>query len=729
MGQGNLVLEWMVWLVASLIGGAAACWWWERVFRRSEGAASIGAAGLLALGMAGMAGVPQPVILVMGFCLVVGLLRWPIGNWRKHTGTGSWLCDRSDFNAGYFWFFVLINTACDAAISGSLPGGVGDGMWFVLGRFFTYVTLTAALWFVIRFHSRWAPRGARVVGWIAMVLIPVAGIIDCTMRLLWSKGLTSFCRELQINGWADLLRVVEGGEVSVTGGQVALVICLILGFSLIYVVAGRLSRHPRWHLSPRGHLVMAVAGWLLLAVQQALGLWWMPREIRIWERRTCLLQLSPVTTPNGYATFDVGWQLDPAGDVAVDGNKQPREAGETSAPPVARPDIYLIIVETLRADGLRPEITPFLSRWQAEECQRIGVAHSASNATHLSWFTIFHGLPATLWTDHRGSPRTAPVLIAAHQAGYQVEVRGAGTYDYMDMLAGNFGDAGNFRVLQHAKTTGADDHEEVPEREVGIIDSVLKSVQATPQGTAFHVMTLDSPHYPYKWGRDWKPPFADYDPDPMFPVNPSSSDVARIKARYHNSLAWFDERIADFVSNLRQSGRYDNSLIIITGDHGEEFQEYGFWFHASALSPEQTVVPLLVKWPANRGRGPDRAQASHFDIAPTLLEAIGCPENQWSHLLGRPLSQSASGTAMVATRCASRDSEAMHWRRDGWQAAFSWPRTWTSETPHRIWLERLDGPDGPVLLHSPEAYDAALRTRFPDVFLRSFNRFELVEEP
>lgn len=729
MGQGNPMVEWMVWPVASLIGGAAACWWRERISLRSEKAAIIGALGLLVLGVVGMAGVPSPIVLLIDLCLVVSLLRWPAGDGQKPTETDSWLRQRTDFNAVYFWIFILINTACDAVISGSLPGGVGEAIWFVSGRFFTYVTLTAAMWFVIRFHGRWAPRGANVIGWIAMILIPVAGILDSTMRLLWSKGMTAFCQELQISGWADFRRVIKGGEVSVTGGQVAMLIGLIFCLSLTFVIAGRLSRHPRWQLSPRGHLVMAIAGWLMLTAQQALGLWWVPREARIWEYRTCLLQLSPLDVPNGCATFDVAWRLDPAGNGRTDGNKPTVEFSGMNVPPAVRPDIYLIIVETLRADGLRPDVTPFLSRWQAEECQRIGVTYSASNATHLSWFSIFHGLPASLWTDHRGRPQTAPFLIAAHDAGYQVEVRGAGTYDYMDMLAGNFGDAGKFRILEHANSANGHEHEEVPEREVRMIDSIRKSVKATPQGTAFHVVTLDAPHYPYKWGQDWKPPIADYDPNPVFPINPSSLDITRIKARYHNSLSWLDSRIAVFVSNLRQQGRYDNALIIITGDHGEEFQEHGFWFHASALSLEQTTVPLLVKWPVSRGRGPDRAQASHFDIAPTLLEVIGIPEKEWSHLPGRSLSQSGSGTAMVATRCASRDSEAMHWRREGWQAAFSWPRAWLAETPHQIWLERLDGPSGRVLLDSPAAYEAALRTRFPDVFPRFFNHFELVKEP
>jgi membrane-anchored protein YejM (alkaline phosphatase superfamily) len=732
MGSGNLVLEWMIWLVAGLVGGAAACWWQARVFRRSEQTAAIGAVGLLGLGMVGVTHGP-PAVFFTGLVLALGLLRWPSGDSREQPQARNWLRQRGDFNAVYFWMFILINTACDAALTRGLPGGMGEGVWFVTGRFFTYLTLTAGLWFVIRSHGRWAPRGAGVVGWLAVVVIPVLGILDSTMRLLWSKGLTSLFRELQVSDWADLRHMLKGGEVRITGGHMMVIAGLLLGFGMVFVVAGRLSRRRRWHVSPRRHLVVAVAAWLLLAVQQVFGLWWMPRETWMWQRRTCLLHLSPLSAPNGCASFDVAWHLDPVESRAGLKTKPapdpvPVAAG---APPASseRPDVYLFIVETLRADGLQPAVTPFLSRWQAEECQRIRVAYSGSNATHLSWFAIFHGLPATVWKENHGIPQTSPVLKAAHDAGYQVEVRGAGTFDYVDMRTGNFGDGSDLAVLDYPKTTDSGYLDGISAREVRMIESVRKSVAASAPGTAFHVITLDSPHYPYKWGRDWTPPFPDYDPNPMFPVNPSASDVARIKTRYQNSLAWVDGRIADFVANLRRLGRYDNALIIFTGDHGEEFQEHGFWFHASALSPEQTTVPLLVKWPAKSGRGPDRAQASHLDIAPTMLEAIGCPESEWRHLPGRSLSQSDTGTVMVATRCASRDGEAMHWRRDGWQAAFSWSRTWTPEVPHRLWLERLNGPDGPVFLDSPAAYERELRARFPDVFPRFFSRFQLAEDP
>ena len=135
MGSGNLVLEWMVWLVAGLVGGAAACWWQARVFRRSKQTAAIGAVGLLGLGVVGLTHGP-PAVFFTGLVLELGLLRWPSGDSREQPQARNWLRQRGDFNAVYFWIFILINTACDAALTRSLPGGMGEGVWFVTGRTF-----------------------------------------------------------------------------------------------------------------------------------------------------------------------------------------------------------------------------------------------------------------------------------------------------------------------------------------------------------------------------------------------------------------------------------------------------------------------------------------------------------------------------------------------------------------------------------------------------------------
>jgi hypothetical protein len=105
-----------------------------------------------------------------------------------------------------------------------------------------------------------------------------------------------------------------------------------------------------------------------------------------------LVHLCPSFSEPGWATFAVAFR-----DAA-----RPVGLGVTR-----RPDVHLFIVETLRGDAMRPEVMPFLSHWRDTECQPVGAAYAASNATHLSWFAMLSGKPPVFWDRARQAQRPA----------------------------------------------------------------------------------------------------------------------------------------------------------------------------------------------------------------------------------------------------------------------------------------------------------------------------------
>jgi membrane-anchored protein YejM (alkaline phosphatase superfamily) len=89
---------------------------------------------------------------------------------------------------------------------------------------------------------------------------------------------------------------------------------------------------------------------------------------------------------------------------------------------------------------------------------------------------------------------------------------------------------------------------------------------------------------------------------------------------------YVDGLAAGVIEDLRRRGLADNTVVIVTSDHGEEFQESGpeFAIHGSGFSRYQLQVPMLVAWP---GDAPGRIarRTSHYDVAPTLLRRLfGC---------------------------------------------------------------------------------------------------------
>ncbi len=104
-----------------------------------------------------------------------------------------------------------------------------------------------------------------------------------------------------------------------------------------------------------------------------------------------------------------------------------------------------------------------------------------------------------------------------------------------------------------------------------------------------------------------------------------SSDLAHIIATYDAEIRSMDDGFAELVGYLEEHALYDDTLIVLTSDHGEEFGEHGrVGWHSHSLFDELLHVPLIVKYPKNRLAGSTVAvQTRSIDIAPTLLAVAG----------------------------------------------------------------------------------------------------------
>lgn len=99
--------------------------------------------------------------------------------------------------------------------------------------------------------------------------------------------------------------------------------------------------------------------------------------------------------------------------------------------------------------------------------------------------------------------------------------------------------------------------------------------------------------------------------------------VDKLRLRYDESIADQDEKLGKFFDFLKQQGLYDSSMIIITGDHGQSFND-GYTSHCTWLvSHAEAHVPLLIKYPnQTQGQRIDNL-ISTIDITPTILETVG----------------------------------------------------------------------------------------------------------
>lgn len=109
---------------------------------------------------------------------------------------------------------------------------------------------------------------------------------------------------------------------------------------------------------------------------------------------------------------------------------------------------------------------------------------------------------------------------------------------------------------------------------------------------------------------------------------PSADELAKLRGLYDGQLRYVDEQIGLLLAQLRERGLYDDSLIVVTSDHGDAFYEHGVISHSTTPYEELVRVPLLVKLPGNRfaGRTVD-AQVRLIDVFPTVLKAVGIQDD------------------------------------------------------------------------------------------------------
>ncbi|MEE2662931.1 MAG: sulfatase-like hydrolase/transferase [Myxococcota bacterium] len=108
--------------------------------------------------------------------------------------------------------------------------------------------------------------------------------------------------------------------------------------------------------------------------------------------------------------------------------------------------------------------------------------------------------------------------------------------------------------------------------------------------------------------------------------DPDPSEAERLRELYKGEIEYLDRNFGELLEKLHALGVYDDTLIVLTADHGEEFYEHGGWWHGLTLYDEQIRVPLLVKWPKGRAERPTGSShqiARLIDVAPTLLARAG----------------------------------------------------------------------------------------------------------
>ena len=283
-------------------------------------------------------------------------------------------------------------------------------------------------------------------------------------------------------------------------------------------------------------------------------------------------------------------------------------------------NVVIVAIDSLRSDVVTPEIMPNLTK-----IAKGGISfqdhYSSGNATRSGIFGLFYGLPPSYWQAALSSSTSPALMNGFIDAGYDIGVFSTATLKRPEFYSTVFsrvrplrmGSEGSGGVIDRDIESIKDFENWLSNRDVNqkfMSFIFLDSVHA--------VAVPESEQLPYK--NYWEDINhlelgPDFDPVPYF-------------NRYKNSAYGADILIGKILDILRDKKLLSNTVVVVTSDHGDEFNDSGlnYWGHNGNFSQAQIKIPLVMYWPGINAQVV-KHRTTAYDVSATLLKRVLAVQN------------------------------------------------------------------------------------------------------
>ncbi|MFQ5840176.1 MAG: sulfatase [Candidatus Methylomirabilales bacterium] len=231
-----------------------------------------------------------------------------------------------------------------------------------------------------------------------------------------------------------------------------------------------------------------------------------------------------------------------------------------------------------------------------------------------------------------------------------------------------------------------------------VTDRAISWFKDQPPQPFFLLLHYMDPHDPY-----FVHPYNGQGVARVHTPHPDPAQAERLSALYDGEVAFLDEHLGRLFAFLRHARLYDGSVIVLTSDHGEEFYEHEGWWHGTTLYDEQIRIPLIIKPSGGSANGRRvEEQVRSIDVAPTLLEAASVPVS--SAMQGQSLLGSARpGVEAVFAEVDFEGNSVRAIRRRDWKLIQANPGNPRGLSPVELYrLERDPGERQDLAADEPE---------------------------
>jgi arylsulfatase A-like enzyme len=362
-----------------------------------------------------------------------------------------------------------------------------------------------------------------------------------------------------------------------------------------------------------------------------------PKPITVGEGGRCQIDLGPTTPGQPCRLTLVGGNSEirlttpivrGEGQAEQPDAPTPRSNAREASSQDARPPLILMLcIDTLRADvlgayGADPSSTPCLDSADLSVFKRVCAQSGWTKSSMASVFTGRDVMEHGVYGFRDKLPEQEATLA---------ESLGALGYRTVGLTANRW------TGKEFGFSQGFDSYESIPAQADLGVDMAIAQLDDRAQRPTFLYLHLLDPHDPYD------PPAAFHPPDLAVPDASEERLIAiegimtrgetvepavmeGVRALYSGEVRFVDREIGRLLDYLKSAGLYEQALIIVFSDHGEEFGEHQKMRHGNSLHQELLAVPWLIKLPTDSKKPlPLDAMVGHIDMMPTILGILDAP--------------------------------------------------------------------------------------------------------
>ena len=306
-------------------------------------------------------------------------------------------------------------------------------------------------------------------------------------------------------------------------------------------------------------------------------------------------------------------------------------------------NIVFLVIDSWRYDTFNADNTPNL--WLFAQNGVVYDHHmSTGNSTRTGIFGLFYGMPGTYWQNMLSNGRSPIFMDRLQELDYQIGAFASASLMDPEFNRTVFSKIQDLRLRSEGSSPS--------ERDSDLTEDWLKWYESRDTSRpTFSFLFYDAPHgydFPVGYKERYEPMLIDVN---YLALN-NDTDPVPFLNRYKTSVHFVDSLSKKVLDAIEMSGELDNTVVVITGDHGQEFNDnkLNYWGHNSNFTPAQTHVPFAIIAPKTTTEHVMATEnvSTHEDVAPTLIK----------HYLGGrniPVGDYSTGQDLFESNARSRD--------------------------------------------------------------------------